>query len=233
MSGINDQFKSASRTLSELVKKTTDVVGERWDELTGIQDRRREVWELARERKRLMAEMGAKVYSLHRRGKVQNRDLLSDCDRIDTIGSEISRLETEIEELKQSRSLSEPTPVEVTDESPVVGEDDIDTEAAEPAGAATAYEPPREIEPQVDKEGAMPCAHAHDPAEGPREGEENEPSVECAPEDEEPTMIPVEEEGIEPEVDKDGAEPCAHSRDPVEGPREGDDQDPDSPECER
>ncbi len=224
MSGINDQFKSASENLSRLVKKTTEVVSQRWDELSAIQQRRREMWEMARERKRLMAEMGAKVYSLHRRGKVQNRDLLADCERIDAIGRGIAQREREIEELQRTRSAAEPTPVEVEDDTTVVADEDIDAEAAEPA-----EEPAPEAEPEVEEE------------EIPEEQADVSTDEEA---DEGPTMIPVEVEEeagdqpeveadeMEPEVDKEGAEPCAHAHDPVEGSREGDDQDPQSPECE-
>lgn len=194
MSGINDQFKSAGKSLSQLLRKTTEVFNERWEELTAIQDRRREVWELAREREKLMGEMGAKVYSLHRRGKVQNRDLLSDCERIDTIGADIERLEHEIEELRRAGTEAQVAEVEVSDDAPIVDDDDIDTEAAEPAA-----EQPVEFEPEMDKEGTVPCAHAQAAAEGPAEDLDSYASAEC--EAGMPTMVPIEVEAEAPAED--------------------------------
>lgn len=217
MSGINDQFKSAGKTLSEFLKKTTDHVSERWEELTAIQDRRREAWELAREREKLMVEMGAKVYSLHKRDKVKNRDLLSDCERIDTIGSEIARLEREIEELRREKMQAEAPEVEVSDDTPVVDDEDIDTEAAEvpvdepQSGVSEAdadEEGPTMIPVEVEEE--EPCEEDDGGAAGEEEFESFEDDETGEAEDEEDEEAeatdfapPVETEMIEPEQDEE------------------------------
>jgi hypothetical protein len=212
MAGIGEQIKSANRTVSKWAEKTTSAVSEWWEHLNAIQERRDEVRELARERQKLLVEMGAKVYTLHRRGKVQNRDLLRDCDRMDTIGSDIERLEREITELRRLSMASEPRRVVVEDDTPVVGEEDVEVAAVEDT-------------PETDKEATIPCAHAHTAVEGPREGEETaEASVEC------PIEPPAGD--IQQETDKEGAVPCAHAEDAVEGPVEGDDESHARPECE-
>lgn len=188
MSGINEQFKSAGKNLSRLLTKTTEVLNERWEELTAIQERRREIYELSRERQKLMAEMGAKVYSLHRRGRVQNQDLLSDCERIDGIGTDIERMEHEIEELKRAKSQAEVVTVEVEDDTPVVDDDEIEAEAAQPADEAEPEMIPVEAEeqepiraepegdpgePEVIPDETARCAHAQAPVEGSVDDEDN------------------------------------------------------------
>lgn len=208
MTGIGDQIKSANESVSQWAKKTSSAVSEWWEEVNAISDRRNKVRDLAHERENILVEMGAKVYTLHRRGKVQNRDLLSDCERIDMIASDIDRLELEITEIKRRKAEAHPTEVPVIDDSPVVAEEDIDVSAAGDS----------DIEPEVEKEKTVPCAHAHDAAEGPAEGAEAAASVECVPEAEEgPTMEPTTPLDT-PEVDKEATVPCAHSHAAVEGP---------------
>ncbi|MEA3400493.1 MAG: hypothetical protein U9R79_04535 [Armatimonadota bacterium] len=160
MPGIGDQVKSVNRRVSRWARRTGTLVSQWWEEVSAIQERRSEIRELARERRRLLVEMGTKVYSLHRKGKVQNRDLRGDCERIDDIGESIDRLEQEIAELKRTAAARPPKTIEVEDESPVVGEEDIEEPAAE------------EPEPEAAEEGAEPCAEPEAPGEGEAEEEQ-------------------------------------------------------------
>lgn len=209
MAGIGDQIKSAGKSVSKFANKATSSVNEWWDEVNAINERRGEIRNLSRERERLLIEMGTKVYTLHRHNKVQNRDLLSDCGRIDSIADDIERLEQEIAELKVRKAQARPKPVEVSDDSPVVGDADVEAAAAEMP----------EDTPEVEKEATVPCAHAQDAAEGPADDEEGGASVECDEgEAEGPTMEPVPEDT--PETDVESAMPEAHSEDATEGPED-------------
>lgn len=213
MAGIGDQIKSASKSVSRFAKKTTSAMSDWWEDVNAVSDRRSEVRDLSRERENLLVEMGTKVYTLHRRDKVQNKDLLSDCERIDEIAAKIERLEDEIAEIKRKKAQAEPKPVEVSDEAPVVGEEDVEV-------AATA---PDASEPEVEKEATVPCAHAQDAAEGPADDEESGGSVECEAEEAAesgPTMEPVPEPEDTPETDVESAMPEAHAEDAAEGPED-------------
>lgn len=215
MSDLNDKMKSVNRRVSRWARHTGEIVSQWWEDVSALQERRNEIHRLARERQQLLIDMGAKVYTLHRRGKVQNRDLLADCERIDRIAEDIKRLEREIAEIKHAQSVG-PREVELKDDSPVV--------APEDAGVSAAPD----IAQETDKEGAVPCAHAQAPAEGPADDEPDEPRVECAPEAAAPSFAAPERQQ---ETDKEGAEPCAHAQTPAEGPAD-DEDDEAGPECE-
>ncbi|MFP4250797.1 MAG: hypothetical protein ACLFU7_14140 [Armatimonadota bacterium] len=210
MAGIGDQLKSAGKNVSKLAQEATGAVSEWWDEVNAINARRAEVRDLAREREKTLVDMGTKVYTLHRHGKVQNKDLLGDCERIDEIGERIDRLEHEIAELKRKSDEAGPSEVEISDESPVVADEDVDVSAAEAPAEA------EEIEPEVEKEEAVPCAHAQDAAEGPAEDDEAGAPAECEDENE-VAAEPAPEPEPKPETESEGAMPEAHSEAPVEG----------------
>ncbi len=172
MAGMKDQLKWVNQSVSGWARRTRSAVGQWWEEVSAVQERRNEIRELARERHQLLTEMGSKVYTLHRKSKVRNVDLLTDCRRIDEIADEIDRLEQEIMELKLRKAASRPKAVEVEDESPVVSEEDVaepaaeapEPEAAEEAAdsggeveeAAEAEEPAQVEEPAEAEEGAEP-----------------------------------------------------------------------------
>lgn len=179
MSEADDRTDTVNQRLSRWARQTGKAVSRWWEDLNALHERRSQIRRLARERKQLLFDMGAKVYTLHRRGRVQNRDLLADCERIDTIAEEIRRLELEIAEIQRAHEGGEPEMV-VEDESPVAAPEDADV--------STEGEIPQE----TDKEGEVPCAHAQTAAEGPADDEADEPSVECAPEAPVPTFAPPE-----------------------------------------
>ncbi len=214
MSGIDEQFKSASRSLSRLLKRTTDAVSERWEELTAIQDRRREMRQLARERQQLLVEMGTKVYSLHRRGKVQNTDLLTDCEQIDTIADDVERLEREIEELKRQQAGMQPPEADVSDESPVVGEEDIDTAAAE--AEETEAEDAEAEDAESDEGPTMIPVETSDEDEG-AEAETSE----------EPYQAPDDAEDADTGADEDSTGLPTGPRQPYAAPDDAEDMDAD------
>jgi len=212
MAGIGDQLKSAGKSVSKFAQKATSSVNDWWGEVNAINERRAEVRDLARERDKTLVEMGTKVYTLHRHGKVQNKDLLSDCERIDDIGERIERLEHEIAELKQKSDQAQPRQVEVADDSSVVADEDVDVTTAEAAAEASVG-----VEPEVEKEATVPCAHAEAAAEGPAEGDESEAPAECEG-DEAPSMEPVPGPEAQPETELEAGMPEAHAQEPTEGP---------------
>ncbi len=211
MAGIGDQIKSAGKNVSKVAQEATGAVSEWWDEVNAINRRRGEIRALGHEREQTLVEMGTKVYTLHRHGKVQNRDLLTDCERIDEIGERIDRLEHEIAELKRRSDEAGPREVEVSDDSPVVADEDVDVSVAEAVTGADAEaseaEPKPEPTPETDVESAVPEAHAEEPVEGPEEESAEAPSMEPVP-----TPEPT------PETDSESAMRDAHAQDPTEGP---------------
>ncbi len=139
MSDFSEKVKSANRGVSRWARRTGSVVTQWWEEVNTVQERRSRMRRLARERRQLLTDMGSKVYTLHRKGKVQNRDLLADCGKIDQIGEDIERLEEEIAEIKRARAAA-PREVEVEDEAPIVADEDADVSAGE-VEEAPAEEP--------------------------------------------------------------------------------------------
>ena len=172
MSDLNEKVKSTTRQVGRWARRTGNLVGQWWEDVNALQTRRGKIRELARERRQVLINMGNKVYALHRKGKVQNRDLLADCGRIDRIGEDIARLEREIEELKR-QAAEEPGAVEVSDEAPVVGEEDIEASAVE---IEVEVEAGAEDTPEVEKEAAEPFAQAEAPAEDPAKADEGDDS---------------------------------------------------------
>jgi len=203
MAGIGDQIKSANENVSQWAKKTTSAMTEWWQEVNAVTNRRNKIRDLAREREKLIVEMGTKVYTLHRRDKVQNRDLLADCERVDTIAEDIDRIELEITEIKRRKAEAHTQEVAVIDDTPVVADEDIDAPAAGDA----------DVEPEVADEGADAEASVEDEAE---EG---------------PTMEPAEVVEDTPEVEKEETVPCAHAQAAAEGPEDEEDSDA-SVECD-
>jgi len=178
MSDFSEKVKSANRGVSRWARRTGSVVTQWWEEVNTVQERRSRMRRLARERRQLLTDMGSKVYTLHRKGKVQNRDLLADCGKIDQIGEDIERLEEEIAEIKRARAAA-PREVEVEDEAPIVADEDADVSAGEVEEA-----------PAEEPEEA--------PAEEPEEDAAEEPEEDAAKEPEEDAPTPAEAEDEAP-----------------------------------
>ena len=132
------------------------------DRQSRVQLLKNQVRSLARERHDLVITIGKKVYALHARGKVKNRDVLSDCLRLDQIRAEIEDLKRKIEEIRLA-SLGEMAPVDLEDDS-LLAED-------EPAGEAQA-----EVESAEEGEELAPTQ-----ADGPAP-EREQPETAAAPE---------------------------------------------------
>ena len=130
MSDLNRLLNQLSRNFSEWVREGSGNASEWWDHKSGIQKKFSRIRQLMRQRQETTVGIGAKVYSLHRKGKVRNTDLLADCEKLDDIAEQIGEVKREIEELRdRSAGVTQEEP-EMTDESPVVDEEDEDTSVA-------------------------------------------------------------------------------------------------------
>ncbi|MGD9497631.1 MAG: hypothetical protein AB7Y46_15120 [Armatimonadota bacterium] len=203
MSDLNEKVKAMNRSVSRWARRTTTAVSQWWEEVNALQERRSRIRALSRERHQLLLDIGNKVYTLHRKAKVQNRDLLADCERIDRIGADIAQLEREIEEIKRARA-AQPREIEIEDQSPVVAEEDAEVSV----GAA-------QDTPQVEKELTEPCAHTMTAVEGPADEEADMAPPECPPGQAPALSAPLEDA---PEVEKATLEPPAHGQTAVESP---------------
>jgi len=130
MSDINRLLNQIGRQISDWVRENSDSATGWWEAKSAIQSRQSQIRRLIRQRNETTMGIGSKVYTLHKRGKVRNRDLVADCDRLDQIGERIEELKHEIEELRdRERGLRADEP-EIGDDSPVVGDEDVDTAVA-------------------------------------------------------------------------------------------------------
>lgn len=138
-------------------RHSVGAIGKSLDRQAAMQRLAARIRGLNRERSELVRTIGKKVYSLHTRGKVRNRDVLSDCLRIDETGQEIEALQQQIEELRRQGAASEELVVEIEDETPVTEEAEEEEAATEPPEEEEgATEPPEEQTPQP--EGEAECS---------------------------------------------------------------------------
>ncbi len=125
-------------------KHSVAVITESIDRQATIQKLASGIRGLERERHDLISTIGKKVYSLHQRGKVRNRDVLKDCVRIDEMGQQMEDLQQQIEQIRRLAATEEEIVVELEDEELLT-----DEEAAAPEEAAAAPEEvatPEEVE---------------------------------------------------------------------------------------
>lgn len=144
---MNSLWQQVRETFSRLFqgsKHSVAVIAESLDRQATVQKLAARIRGLTHERSELIRTIGKKVYSLHTRGKVRNRDVLSDCLRIDEIGQEIEDGQEQIEELRRQAIAGEELVVEIEDEAPVTEEEPAEEEGpAQPPEEPTA-EPPKE-----------------------------------------------------------------------------------------
>jgi hypothetical protein len=136
------------------------------DRQSRVQLLKNQVRTLARERQSLVMTIGRKVYALHSRGKVKNRDVLSDCLRLDQNRGEIEDLKRKIEEIRLA-SLGEMAPVDLEDDS-FLGEDEP---AGEAQSAVESAEQDEELAPP-EADGPAPEPEESGPSSAPEVDEE-------------------------------------------------------------
>ncbi len=155
MSNLQQGVGGFFRRVGQYLRRGSEVAGSWLDEQASITQRVRAIRHLRGEQQALLATIGGKVYALHRRGKVRNRDVLVECERIDEILAHIGRLRNEIEEIRRQSTRPEIQLMDVSDEQLLTGpeeemEPEEEVEAAEPTPEEAAAEPEVEAaEPEV------------------------------------------------------------------------------------
>jgi hypothetical protein len=135
MNDFWEQLKLAFARLFRRGQHGVETMREDLDRRTRIQRLVAQARGLARERNALVTTLGKKVYALHQRGKIKNRDVLSDCLRLDEIRTEIEALKRKIEEIRLA-DMGEMPPVDLEDDSALAEEEpeeEMLDEAAETA----------------------------------------------------------------------------------------------------
>lgn len=172
------QLKQFCSRLFRSSKHGMETLAETLDRQAAIQRLAAQARALSRERNQLVVTIGKKVYALHRRGKVKNRDVLADCKRIDEIRDEIEKLKAQIEEIRR-KAAGDLGEAELEDDSFLAEEEAA--EAGEPGAApaeAIAEAPPG---PEAAEPEPPPAAEPEPtPAESPAEGPAAPPGVEPA-----------------------------------------------------
>ena len=122
---MNSYWQQVRQSLSPLVRGSRHWAGTMAESLrrqVTMQKLAVRIRALNHERSELVRAVGKKVYSLHTRGKVRNRDVLSDCRRIDEAGQEIDALRQQLEEVRFQAAAGEQLVVEIEDEVPLAEE---------------------------------------------------------------------------------------------------------------
>ncbi len=147
MSDSWEQIRQFFARLFSRGRHGMETVAETLDRQAKIQRLAGQVRALARERNSLVVTIGKKVYALHTRGKVKNRDVLADCKRIDQIRDEIADLKRQIEEIRLA-SMGEMPPVDLEDES-LLGEEEAVSEEEVRSEEVPPVEAPQPTESAV------------------------------------------------------------------------------------
>lgn len=179
MSDWRQRMSEGFRRAVAWIRRGSEAAGEWIDEKAAITSRLRTIRRLRADQQRLLSTIGAKVYTLHTRGKVRNRDVLADCQQIDDILARIERLRKEIEEIKRRSTRPEIQLMAVEDEEPLVeaeeaivaeeGPDSRQAPTAEPVKAAATEQ---QVEPAPKDTGLLDVTVEPEQAGQPPQGEE-------------------------------------------------------------
>jgi len=149
---MNDFMTKTSKSLSRLFRRAKEV-GDDAAEVTGTKLHEMRlatgIRRLPGERETLLKQIGTKVYTLHTRGKVRNRDVDTDCVKIDDLNTQIRDLRKQIEEIQRRRSGLDLEVADLADETPVADGDEGEAQAIATPGPAHAGTPGEEPEPDT------------------------------------------------------------------------------------
>lgn len=132
------QVKTFLARLFSRGREGVETLAESLDRQAALQRLAAQGRRLKHQRQELLVTMGKKVYALHRRGKVRNRDVLGDCKRIDEIGEELAQLQQQIEEIRRRGEVE--AELELADETDIA-EEEPQAEAAAEAPVVEEAEP--------------------------------------------------------------------------------------------
>ncbi|MBC7288613.1 MAG: hypothetical protein H5T86_11355 [Armatimonadetes bacterium] len=140
MASWQETMREFFSRVGEYLRIGSKRAGEWIDEQAAINQRVRAIRRLRAEQRKMLEIIGSKVYTLHTRGKVRNRDVLQDCQRVDEILGHIERLRREIEEIKSKSRYPQVKLMDVQDDEPLVEPGDEEERAApsEVTAGATA-----------------------------------------------------------------------------------------------
>lgn len=139
MANWQESVRDFFKRISEYLRRGSEKAGEWIDEQAAIARRVRAIRRLRAQQRQILEIIGSKVYTLHTRGKVRNKDILAECRRIDEILAHIERLRREIEEIKQKSKYEQVKLMEVEDESPIGEEDEATGSQVEGAEQAEQH----------------------------------------------------------------------------------------------
>lgn len=152
MASFLDDLKQVSANLFRRGRKRVDIIAVAIDKRSEMSKAAAAIRKANRERDDLVVEIGKKVYSLHTRGKVTNKDVLGDCEHIDEINAEVAGLRDKIEEIRRGLADKGIT-VELEDASELSEEaPEEPSEAPEPAADASEDTEQEEAAPDTDED---------------------------------------------------------------------------------
>ncbi|MCC6445291.1 MAG: hypothetical protein IT210_17760 [Armatimonadetes bacterium] len=135
----SEMADKAASVLGRFIRKSRETISE----VTQTSRLKLEIKELEARRDEVHMEMGKKVWALYEKGLIKNADLLSLCQDIERIGTDIGAKEKEIEEIRARRDEEEEE-ADVSEE-----ESGIDSEPEAPAAEpAPPQEPKRPESPE-------------------------------------------------------------------------------------
>ena len=155
---LRDFFTHASSWL----RRSSEVAGEWIDEQAAITQRVRSIRKLRGDQQQALGMIGAKVYSLHTLGKVRNKDVQVDCQRIDEILGRIERLKQEIEEIKRRSTKPEIKLIQIEDDEPLTAPGEDETPAPLEAPVLAEVETLAPPEPEAPKVEPSEIVETHD-----------------------------------------------------------------------
>lgn len=138
---MSNFWQQVKQSLSPLVRGSKHLVGGVAGSLrqqATMQKLAIRIRALKRERSEIVKTIGKKVYFLYTQGNVRNRDVLSDCQRLDEAGQEIETLRQQMEEVRSQAAAGEQLVVEIEEQTPLTKEAEEEAEPAEPPEEQTA-----------------------------------------------------------------------------------------------
>ncbi len=174
---MSENWEQVKRFLARVFtrgKHGVETLAESLDRQAAIQRLSGQIRALNRERQELVKTIGKKVYTLHLRGKVRNRDVLADCKRLDEARDEIQNLQDQMEQIRR-QALREPEEAALADETELTEEEAPEAEAAEEEQAA---EPEKAVAVEAPESKAQAAAAEADTEEPEAKAEESEPAAE-------------------------------------------------------
>ncbi len=136
------QIKQVGRELFRGGRRRFSGLAVTLDRQAGMQKLAARIRGLGHQRQQLLLTMGRKAYSLHRRGKVRNRDILADCLTIDELEAEIGHIQARIEEIRRQAGPGQDVLLELEDEAPVAVEEEPPEEVLTVTVEAESVEEP-------------------------------------------------------------------------------------------